>query len=279
MQRWTRRTQVIIFTDLDGTLLDHHDYSFIEAQDALDKIRDAGIPLIMCSSKTRAEIEVWRKRLHNKDPFISENGGAIFYPKGGLTPGSGDLMNRGGYNVQELGMFYPELLVRFKILKNSLGDRIRGFSEMDAREVAASTGLSVQDAELAKNREYSEPFIFRGNKYESQLLEERVKTLSLNLTQGGRFFHLLGDNNKGRAIRLLAGVYRSNFSRVKTVAVGDSANDYAMLQEADIPILVQKPGGGYDESAAGLSNLVRGPGVGPKGWNSALLDILGSLTY
>ena len=70
----------IIFTDLDGTLLDHFTYSFSAASDALKLIKEKGIPLIICTSKTCAEILPIRKRLRNKDPFISENGGAIYMP-------------------------------------------------------------------------------------------------------------------------------------------------------------------------------------------------------
>ena len=74
--------RMIIITDLDGTLLHHRTYSFEEAKPALDLVRRQGIPLVICSSKTRAEIEVYRKRLDNNHPFISENGGGIYIPAG-----------------------------------------------------------------------------------------------------------------------------------------------------------------------------------------------------
>ena len=72
--------QTIIFTDLDETLL-NQDYSFSEAERALEIIRDKEVPLIICSSKTRAEIEVYQAKLRIDWPFISENGGGIFIPK------------------------------------------------------------------------------------------------------------------------------------------------------------------------------------------------------
>jgi len=73
--------RIVIFTDLDGTLLDHCTYSYKEAEKALESIRRKNIPLIVCSSKTREEIEIYRKKLLNNGPFISENGGAIFIPE------------------------------------------------------------------------------------------------------------------------------------------------------------------------------------------------------
>ncbi|MFH0812536.1 MAG: HAD hydrolase family protein, partial [Pseudomonadota bacterium] len=92
---------------------------------------------------------------------------------------------------------------------------------------------------------------------------------------GGRFFHLLGGNDKGKAVRIVTERYKRSFIRVRSVAIGDSYNDLPMLKEADIAVLVQKPGGFYDESIANLPNLVRAPGVGPEGWNRAVLEILG----
>ena len=66
----------VVFTDLDGTLLEHSTYSFAEAEEALDLLRSQDIPLVICTSKTRSEVEFWRRLLGNEHPFIVENGGA-----------------------------------------------------------------------------------------------------------------------------------------------------------------------------------------------------------
>jgi len=69
----------IIFSDLDGTLLDHKTYTFDPALEALSIIKSRQIPLILSSSKTRAEIERIQSHLTLKDPFIFENGSGVFY--------------------------------------------------------------------------------------------------------------------------------------------------------------------------------------------------------
>jgi HAD superfamily hydrolase (TIGR01484 family) len=74
--------KLIIFTDLDGTLLDYSTYSFEPALPALQLLKERDIPFIICSSKTKKEIEYYRKKIGNNHPFISENGGGIFIPKG-----------------------------------------------------------------------------------------------------------------------------------------------------------------------------------------------------
>jgi mannosyl-3-phosphoglycerate phosphatase len=265
---------LIIFTDLDGTLLDHYSYSFDAAREALEKINVAKIPLIFCSSKTRAEIEMWRKKLGNHYPFISENGGAIFYPKKEKYPNAYQFRPHNGYRVLKLGTCYPDLLQQFKKLKKVFGKKIRGFSEMDLSEVAALTGLTENQAALAQKREYSEPFVFTGNKDEKQKLQIFVKKCPLNVTQGGRFFHLLGDNDKGKAVSIVIKGYKDVNPKLKSIAIGDSYNDLPMLQKVDIPVLVQKQKGIFDKKIFSLTDLIRAPGVGPEGWNKAILAIL-----
>ena len=48
----------LVFTDLDGTLLDHRIYSFEDALPALDFCRKTHVPVILISSKTRAEMDL-----------------------------------------------------------------------------------------------------------------------------------------------------------------------------------------------------------------------------
>ena len=266
--------QLIVFTDLDGTLLNHYSYSFEKAKEALGKISSAHIPLIICTSKTRAEIEVWRKKLRNDAPFISENGGAIFFPWEKWTFDKDNIIDKDDYKIIELGMPYAALLIRFRSLKNIFGEKIRGFSDMKINEIARLTGLSPDEAALAMNREYTEPFLFDGDEKALKELQKEVTALKLNLTRGGRFFHLLANNDKGKAVRIVIEKYQKQFKQVKAIALGDSHNDLPMLEAADVPIVVQKPGGFYDENIRNLPNLVRAPGVGPIGWNSALLKIL-----
>jgi HAD superfamily hydrolase (TIGR01484 family) len=77
-----RTGKTIIYTDLDGTLLDEKSYSFLDAAPALRAAQAKGIPVIFCSSKTSAEIARIRQQLEVRDPFIVENGAAIFTPTG-----------------------------------------------------------------------------------------------------------------------------------------------------------------------------------------------------
>ena len=70
----------VIYTDLDGTLLDHHTYSFEAALETIHALRDRGVPIVPCTSKTRAETAELMSAAGLSGPMIVENGAAIWVP-------------------------------------------------------------------------------------------------------------------------------------------------------------------------------------------------------
>lgn len=266
----------VIFTDLDGTLLDHRTYTFDLALPALEMIRAKGIPLIICSSKTRREIEWHRQNLDNRHPFISENGGGIFLPAGyfdplelpeGLT-----VTTDSGYSLIRLGAPY-QALRRAVVELRSEGFEITGFGDMGTAEVAAVTGLAEESAAMARERDFDEPFLIDADETGIMKLLEAIRNKGFNHTQG-RFFHILGDSDKGRAVAILAGLYRRKYGTITTIALGDGLNDLPMLERVDYPVLVQGPDGRHNPRIQ-VPGLIRADGIGPAGWNRALLELLG----
>lgn len=270
-----KNPSLLVFTDLDGTLLDHKTYAFEPARPAIAILREKAIPLILCSSKTRVEIEEIREALQNAHPFIAENGAVVFIPRWYFTHPFSFHKEERDYLVIELGTPYPKLREVLKRMKKELPCRIRGFGDMGIKEVAELTRLSLAQAELAKKREYDEPFLMEGKEAEG-LVREMAGRFGLQVTRGGRFFHLLGGNDKGKAVRRLIELYGKEGHLLQTLGVGDSLNDLPMLAAVNHPILVQKPKGGHDP-AVRLDNLVLAKGPGPQGWNQAVLEALEKL--
>jgi mannosyl-3-phosphoglycerate phosphatase len=264
---------LVVFTDLDGTLLDHSTYSFAAAEPALRLLRDKNIPLVLCSSKTRSEIEAVRAALGNADPFIAENGGAVFLPAGRFALESLPARKVPGYDIVEFGTPYARLLEAFKKLDEMFPGKLKGFHNLTVSEVSGLTGLAAADAELARARDYDEPFLLS----DMSVLEpvrEAARRSGLSVVRGGRFFHLTGENDKGRGARFLVLLYALALGRpVDSVGLGDSANDLPLLEAVDIPVLIRKSDGGYDPSIR-LPGLYLAPGEGPAGWNAALLDLV-----
>lgn len=267
----------VIFTDLDGSLLDADSYSYEPADQALSRIADFQIPLVLVSSKTRAEMEPLRLRLQVQDPFIVENGGAVFIPRGYFPFSVEGAVIQSEYQVIEIGTPYAGLRKALKEVAVDLPSRLQGFGDMTVEEVAAHTGLSPSEARLAKRREFDEPFLLPAGTLTLEQLRPPVEERGLRCTKGGRFYHLMGANDKGTASLRLIEAYRrlaqARGRTIVTIGIGDSLNDLPMLEVVDRPVLIQRSDGSY-EPEINLPHLIRAPGIGPVGWNRAVLDLL-----
>jgi mannosyl-3-phosphoglycerate phosphatase len=271
-------SNLVLFTDLDGTLLDHESYSWRAAEIALDEIRRRKIPLVFCTSKTRAEVEFLRRKMDVEHPFITENGGGIFIPHGYFRHRLEGARTVKSFHCLALARPYEEITAALEELAVEAGVEAVGFHQMRPKEIADNCGLPQAHAELAKLRDFDEPFFFAGSTPEA---EERFVALArgrkLEISRGSRFWHLHGGSDKGRAVRLLMDHFRKSRrgERLRSVGLGDAANDIPMLAATDQAILVQRYDGSYDQSALEkLPRATRALAPGPEGWNLAVLQLL-----
>jgi mannosyl-3-phosphoglycerate phosphatase len=272
-----RGRNLIIFTDLDGTLLDYKTYSWKPARSALRKLASRGIPVIFCTSKTRAEVEVLRRTLGNRHPFVTENGGGIFFPPKYFGPRPKGASRAGRYLCMSLARPYREVAAALAQAAAEAGITVTGFDKMSAQEVAGLTGLALKDARRAQRRDFDVPFII-----EAATTPRRRRFLSLArrrglaIVRGGRFWHAYRGSDKGRAVRMLLAMLRkARRGRVRSVGLGDAANDLPMLSEVDIPVLLPGPDGKFDRAVRRkIPRILPGQAQGPRGWNSAVLKIL-----
>lgn len=263
----------VVFTDLDGTLLDADDYTFDRAQGALDLIGEHGVPLVLCSSKTRTEIEFYRTSLGNSDPFVTENGGGIFVPSGYFSFEI-DGKPSGDYSVITLGTPYQEVRRAFKSINASTGARCRGFGDMSVEEVASITGLDPREARLCKERDFSEPFIVEGGEECAAKVVQEIERMGFSWSKG-RFYTIHGRHDKGAAIRILSKYFVREYGSIVAIGLGDGLNDVSMLKAVDRPVLVQRPDRSY--AAVELPGLLKAGAPGPAGFRSALEKVLADL--
>jgi mannosyl-3-phosphoglycerate phosphatase len=264
-----RRCRPIVFSDLDQTLLDGRDYSHAEALPGLALLEDQDIPLVLCTSKTRPEVEFHRSRLNNPHPFVVENGGAVYIPTGYFGFDFEYDRRTADCLVLELGLPYRVLVEALAGLKRKTGLPLRGFSDMTVQEVASRCGLSLVQAAWAKRREYDEPFLIPA----PDAAVAVIAAADVPVTQGGRFFHLAA-SDKGRAVSMLMALFERARPGAVSLGIGDAFNDLPLLEAVDIPVLVQDSGGGYDPRIA-IPGLRYADGIGPAGWNAAIASLVG----
>jgi mannosyl-3-phosphoglycerate phosphatase len=263
-----RRSRLIVFSDLDQSLLDGRDYSHAEAVPGLAKLEQQDIPLVLCTSKTRPEVEFHRSRLNNRHPFVVENGGAVHIPTGYFGFDFDHHRRMADCFVVELGIPYRVLVGALAELKRKTGLPLRGFSDMTIREVASRCRLSLLQAAWAKRREYDEPFLIPAPEAAAAVID----AADIPVTQGGRFFHLAA-SDKGRAVSMLMALFKRSHPGAVSVGIGDAFNDLPLLEAVDIPVLVQDSDGGYDPRIA-FPGLRYADGIGPAGWNAAIASLV-----
>ncbi len=271
----THNVSFVVFTDLDGALLDQETYSPHGAEQALDELRTRHVPLVFCSSKTRAEVEAVRSELDNRDPFIVENGGALFVPRGYFPFSICPSRRTGQYDILEWGRPYDDVVAGLRHAAELTGCPIRGFHEMTAEQLAGLCELPLPAAQLAQQREYDEPFeILAKSSSVAMSLLERLEEEDLTWTRGGRFYHVRGHHNKGQAAEVLAGLFRSMRPETVTVGFGDSPNDISLLEAVDVPILIPPPRKSFTHDVPHGAEVRVADQPGPQGWNHAILQLL-----
>nr|ACD50068.1 mannosyl-3-phosphoglycerate phosphatase [uncultured crenarchaeote MCG] len=244
---------LLVFTNLDGTLLDDA-YDHEDTNQTISQLQSMNIAIIFCSSKTQGEIEFYRERMSIDSPFIAENGGSIVIPKNYFPFVPPPSRSNNQYDIFDLGVPYPIVREKLSKIKLDTGAGIIGFGDLTVDEIAAETGLSVELAKLAKNREYDEPCrLLWGNEKE---VAAAVEKEGLSFLRGSRYFHLWGGTNKGKAASLLKDLCFKAFGKMVSFGIGDSPVDLPMLGVVDVPLLVRKAAGGKNAHIVAWRNLL-----------------------
>ncbi len=265
----------VIFAAVEGALLDSKSWS--AATEALEEIERRRVPLILVSSGTRAELEPLRRKMEHGHPFISESGGGLFIPDGYFARRLEGAVRQGRYFCVAFGRPYADAVAASEDLAEASGASIVGYSQMSAREIARNTGESVRQAELARQREFSERFFFAGgSEAVVSKFEREAGAHGWDAIRGEPFWELRSGNDEGRALRHLMRLLRDSLhTRLRAVAIGSSARDLSLLSAADHALVLPRRGAEFDPVLRSrLPKGIPGEAAGSAGWNQAVLKAL-----
>ncbi|KKS92909.1 MAG: Mannosyl-3-phosphoglycerate phosphatase [Candidatus Collierbacteria bacterium GW2011_GWB1_44_6] len=277
-------TQIIIFTDLDGTFLNDQ-YSFAEAGEAFSLTKEREIPVVIVTSKTKLEVEKIQKDMGvwQKEPFIIENGGAVYIPLNYFhfdirqeVPGA-KISTDGKFIIVELGKPYSEVRRVMKEAALEVGLDVEGIGDISPEQFSLDTGLTMEDAVRAQQRQYQEGFkIINPNpltiKEDEKRLKEAIEKRGFCLSIGGRYYQIMGSPAKVRAVEILINLYKKEYGNIFSVGLGDAPSDLDFMNECDQGFLLNNPRKKVEE---GLSeNITRIDTSGPDGWNEAIISVI-----
>ena len=260
-------TQFLVFTDLDGSLLDHHSYSYRDALPQLHRLQRIGIPVIPATSKTRVEIEYLRTELGSGHPFIVENGAAVFIPVGYFDAQPVGTVEREGYWVREMSLPRARWLEVLESLRDQFPQEYEYFMRAGTAGIMRMTNLPEPRAVEANLREYSEPVRWLGDEGRKTAFIACLHAQGASALQGGRFLAVSGDCDKGRALKWLRNAYLQSLpgQLCHDLAIGDSANDRAMLEAAETALVVRSPVHDFP-TLARTAGVMYSTDYGPAGW-------------
>ena len=266
--------QKVIFTDIDGTILDNTG-GYGETPKLIRSLIKSSVPVILCSAKTLAEQNRVRKQIGLADPFIVENGGAIIIEKDYFNHsyilGNYPVKERDDDYIVELGKPATKIRELLNDIRKNFNINFRGVADISIQELTSITNLSAEHAKEMAHREYGET-ILQIEKKDLDRLTRIAREMDLSLIHGGRFFDVTMGNDKGKAVEILVNLFKKKYDHnVTFFGIGDSENDASMLGHMDFPLLVQKQDGSW--SNVKVNRIIRVPGIGPKGWALAYDDI------
>ena len=265
----SKKFSLIIFTDLDGSLLHRDNFKFDQIKDFIKSLIDKGIIIIPNTSKTEKEVEEFISELGSDLPFISENGSSIH----GLN-----LINTNFPNKIVLSRDKQELIEIFnsKVPEN-LKAKCKFISRMNSEQQTTIFGLQDNHLKNALNRKYTIPFLFEGDKTEKNKLLKILRSSSLTMQEGGRVLNLGDNTDKVKSMNQVLKIYKKVESKIKVIAVGDNFNDLDMLRNCDIPCLVFNDQ--FKQDQINIDNLIVSNKPSPEGWADVIKTALVKLEY
>jgi mannosyl-3-phosphoglycerate phosphatase len=220
---WMTGPQLVLFSHVDSVLSEPASTPVVNAVSLLARLR---VPLVLCSGRTRAEIEHATLALGTRHPFICEGGNALFIPRGYFPFEIDNSREVAGYDVVEFGRRYRDVADTLHRTAERAGVLVRGFDDMSVEEVAAECGLPMLVARLAKLRDYGEMFrLLDAAPDDLDRLCAALEAARLTCIRGERYHHVSAPVDASLGISMLSVMYRRARGPIHAAAITRDAAD------------------------------------------------------
>ena len=264
----------LIFTDLDGTLLDHENYSFGTNKKMISTIINNKNEIIFNTSKTFSECKKLLKELKLSNmPFSTENGAVIYFPKIRFNKIKNSSLFERYWRVR-IAKLSSKNWYQFLKLKQK---KYNFLIAQDLSPKILKEYTNLDNTNMMLDREASQIILWEDNLTKLKLFKKDLKSEKDGvLIIGSRFMQISSICNKRIAKKLISHVYdiqfRDKYSS-NTIALGDSRNDIDMLNSCKYSCLIKNSSGVYPKLRSNKKNVFKSSMLAPDGWSQVLYKL------
>ena len=267
-----------VFSDIDGTLLDHNNYSLGNLKNYINEIKNK-VSIIFNTSKTFSEVIQINTKLKLDFPFIVENGACIFFPSNYESILNNHKSNKQFFTHKDYFAFKMTYLTAENLMM--MTSRLKSlfnfsfYSELTNKELMKFTNLKIDSVKRSKERQFTNPILWRDSKEKIIDFKSEIKKINknFNVLVGGRFIHISDNYNKGKALKKFLEILTPSLKKdFKTISLGDSENDLSMLESTDYSCIVKR-----EKNKMFLKkkkNIYLSQSKAPEGWKESLDFVL-----
>lgn len=264
------KKKVIIFTDLDETLLKENKYNHNILNNFIKTLLKKEYEIIPVTSKTYLEVIDLLKQIKYKFPFSVENGAAYYIP----VNNSKNYLYKKIVNSYAIKKNAIKKILNKRILKTYL-QNLKYIEDLSIEDQKKITKLNSKQLEGFNSREYSIPVLISGDKYFKKKLEETLFKYNLKIVFGGKLNNISGLHSKLNALCFFSYKYKQKLKNTKIISIslGDNQNDIEILSNSNYSGIIKNK----NYKILNLNkkkNIFRSVTEAPFGWVEVLKKII-----
>jgi predicted mannosyl-3-phosphoglycerate phosphatase (HAD superfamily) len=242
--------------------------------DFLDGLADARIPSVWVSSRNRHQLDMPIRKLGHSGPFIAENGCGVYLPEDYFHLKPERTVRMGRFTCIPVATPQPAAAQALEALAEDTGISVVQLSSLSPREAMQNTGLSRQETDALRQRDFDELFFFAGTSdAEIQKFRQLARERRLALRPADSLYSLAAGSSLPKCVQEVRKLYdRALHTRANAVAVTTASESGELVKVCDRSILLTDRNTTEPETAppAGRALAKRLPLFSPDTWSQVL---------
>ena len=264
------KKKILIFTDLDETLLKQNKYYYNILNRHIKKLLSYGCVIIPVTSKTYLEVIDIVKQIKLNLPFSIENGAAYYHP----IKNTKNYIYKKKLNPYAVNKTTIRKILNKNIFKSYLKN-IKFIENLSSLEQKKITKLNSKQLQNFNSRQYTISVLLNGNKCFQRQFEASLLKYNLKITFGGKLNNISGLHSKLNSLNFYTNLYKKKLRTLKliTISLGDNQNDVEILNYSNYAGII-KNNTNMIINLNKKNNIFRSFTCAPHGWVEVLKKII-----